>query len=44
MERKTGEQCLGLARNLCEGLYLSASNGPTVHRLTVWTCISEVTN
>jgi hypothetical protein len=44
MERKTGEQCLGLDRNLCEGFYLSASYGPTIQRLRVWACIDNVTN
>ena len=43
MERKT-EQCFGLARNLCDGLYVSASYGPTIQRLTVWTSIHNVTN
>ena len=43
IERKTVEQCLGLARNLC-GLYVSAFYGPTIQRLTVWTSIHNVTN
>ena len=44
MEKKTGEQYLGLARNLCDGLHLSASEDPTIQRLMVWTCINKETN